>query len=87
VPRSRLATIVGQQGSPLCSIAIRRIDINGKQEKSREVNKNNLLCASFLSVVPTTLQMGQQTSATFGCGKIIEATIYTDHGTATYTWK
>lgn len=61
MPRSRLATIVGQQGSPLCSIAIRRID-----------QKQLDLCASFLSVVPTTCRWDNKRLQLLAAGRLLK---------------
>lgn len=71
-------------------ITIQSASLNGKEVKNQWSDQN---CAGLvgmrITTLPKTLEIGEPIILMLlsSCGELIEATIHTDHGTATYTWK
>jgi hypothetical protein len=71
-------------------ITIQSASLNGKEVKNQWSEQN---CAGLvglrIATLPETLAIGQSVvlMLLLSCGELIEATIHTDHGTATYNWK
>jgi Mrr N-terminal domain len=71
-------------------ITIQSASLNGKEVKNQWSEQN---CAGLVGLrivtLPKTLEIGQSVVLVLllSCGELIETTIHTDHGTATYNWK
>jgi Mrr N-terminal domain len=71
-------------------ITIQSASLNGKEVKNQWSEQNCAgLVGSRIATLPETLAIGQSVvlMLLLSCGELIEATIHTDHGTATYNWK
>lgn len=71
-------------------ITIQSASLNGKEVKNQWSGQNCAgLVGSRIATLPETLAIGQSVvlMLLLSCGELIEATIHTDHGTATYNWK
>jgi hypothetical protein len=79
-PGFLVVTNIGQ-----APITIQRVYINGNEIG---MPSNISQCSYSLSEFPRTLQIGNKMPFIYLCigSEIIEATIHTDHGTATYKW-
>ena len=71
-------------------ITIQSASLNGKEVKNQWSGQNCAgLVGSRIATLPETLAIGQSVvlMLLLSCGELFEATIHTDHGTATYNWK